>query len=204
MIMSEEPDYSKYTENQLFDAYSHIDKSRFPDRTYQLEQEIEKRKVIKAQELKETSKDSSKDLSKKSKTLSILKSGFFKTSLISVLSILSIINIFAILLGSLVSLIPLTFQITILVLIFIDHPLQIFLTKLWAIIILISGIAGVVSTISSFISIRVFGSTDLSMHPLYLSWIFLMIFSTALGLYFYKGTKYYVVELKDIKTNNLT
>lgn len=43
--MDEMPDYSRYTLEQLYDVYHHIDRERYPDRFSIVVQEIEKRKT---------------------------------------------------------------------------------------------------------------------------------------------------------------
>lgn len=80
--MIEERDYTKYTEKRLFDAYSHIDKERYPDRVKQIEHEIEKRKEIKAQKPEETSSEEIINL------ISVEEIKFFKMKFIDRISIL--------------------------------------------------------------------------------------------------------------------
>ena len=73
--MDKIPDYSKYTLDQLYDVYDHLDRDRYPDRFKVVVDYIEKRKVELSSEkkVKEEKKDFLKIDGNKSTYLSVIK-----------------------------------------------------------------------------------------------------------------------------------
>ncbi len=44
--MGHQPDYSEYSLEELYDAYSHVDRNEYPERAQQIKEEIDKRQAV--------------------------------------------------------------------------------------------------------------------------------------------------------------
>jgi hypothetical protein len=92
-----------------------------------------------------------------------LKNGFYKFSLIGIISILLILNLINFSnLFKVYSLIPLLLQVLILISVFSKNKSQEIFIKIWSILLIIGGLAGLISGLAALLKLIITGALNVS------------------------------------------
>ena len=119
------------------------------------------------------------------KEIYTLKDGFYKLLLIGVLFLLLFYNVYNLLVFLLfLSLIPMTLHTTILILIFLKHKYLGIMIKIWATLLFIGGLAGLVATVATYLAYSI-DSTGTDMERLSLKYMVDWAIRLIAGIFFY-------------------
>ncbi len=192
------PDYTKYSFEELLDAYNNVNKEAFPERVEIIKKEIEKRGKVLPQtpdknksfcELKPIHNNNMGKKSTKPKipdTKLKLKDGFYRNTLITIMGLFVLINSVNFMeTKKVLLLVAIVIQIILLVIILLRIKRHVIFIRIWIYLLVIGGGAGLVASCSTFVNISLGGNSE-TLHTLSSTYLLYATFRLVLGIIYLK------------------